>query len=231
MVVLDHPVVRHKTTLLRSVDTDMRLFRALVHEISLFVLYEATRRLPSEPMRVETPMAPYDGARVPGSALAIVPVLRAGLGMLDAAHELLPHAPVGFVGVTRDEETLRPVPTTSSCPTASRAAAFRADPMPRSAARPRTRSAVPRGRRRRHHARGADRRGPRGSRVRRSSPRRLSRRARRASEQCQPHRPGLGDAGDRMWAGRCDAAAAATAHCSRPRSRRRRGRASGRARD
>ena len=110
VIVLDHPVVRNKTTLLRSVDTDMRLFRALVHEISLFVLYEATRMLPSEPMRVQTPMAPYDGARVPGSKLAIVPVLRAGLGMLDAAHELLPHAPVGFIGVSRDEQTLRPVP-------------------------------------------------------------------------------------------------------------------------
>ena len=110
VVVLDHPVVRHKTTLLRSVDTDTRLFRALVHEISLFVLYEATRHLPTEPYTVNTPMAPYEGARVPGSGLAIVPVLRAGLGMLDAALELLPHAPVGFVGVTRDEETLRPVP-------------------------------------------------------------------------------------------------------------------------
>jgi uracil phosphoribosyltransferase len=110
VVVLDHPVVRHKTTLLRSVETDTRLFRALVHEISLFVLYEATRELPTEPYRVQTPMAPYDGTRVPGSGLAIVPVLRAGLGMLDAALELVPHAPVGFVGVTRDEETLRPVP-------------------------------------------------------------------------------------------------------------------------
>jgi uracil phosphoribosyltransferase len=110
VVVLDHPVVRHKTTLLRSVDTDTRLFRALVHEISLFVLYEATREFPTEPYRVQTPMAAYDGMRVPGSGLAIVPVLRAGLGMLDAALELLPHAPVGFVGVSRDEETLRPVP-------------------------------------------------------------------------------------------------------------------------
>ena len=78
VVVLDHPVVRHKTTLLRSVDTDMRLFRALVHEISLFVLYEATRLLPTEPYEVQTPMASYAGARVPGSRLAIVPVLRAG---------------------------------------------------------------------------------------------------------------------------------------------------------
>jgi uracil phosphoribosyltransferase len=110
VVFMDHPVVRHKTTLLRSADTDTRLFRALVHEISLFVLYEATRLLPSVPYTVETPMAPYAGTRVPGSGLAIVPVLRAGLGMLDAALELLPHAPVGFVGVSRDEETLRPVP-------------------------------------------------------------------------------------------------------------------------
>ena len=110
VVVLDHPVVRHKTTLLRSTETDVRLFRALVHEISLFVLYEATRLLPTEPYRVQTPMTSFEGARVPGSQLAIVPVLRAGLGMLDAALELLPHAPVGFVGVSRDEETLRPVP-------------------------------------------------------------------------------------------------------------------------
>jgi uracil phosphoribosyltransferase len=110
VVVLDHPVVRHKTTLLRSADTDTRLFRALVHEISLLVLYEATRLLPTERYTVQTPMAPYEGTRIPGSGLAIVPVLRAGLGMLDAALELVPHAPVGFVGVTRDEETLRPVP-------------------------------------------------------------------------------------------------------------------------
>jgi uracil phosphoribosyltransferase len=110
VVVLDHPVVRHKTTLLRSVDTDTRLFRALVHEISLLVLYEATRLLPTEPEQVQTPMAAFSGARIPGSGLAIVPVLRAGLGMLDAALELLPHAPVGFVGVSRDEQTLRPVP-------------------------------------------------------------------------------------------------------------------------
>ena len=63
-------------------------------------------------------MAPYDGARVPGSTLAIVPVLRAGLGMLDAALELLPHAPVGFVGVTATRRRCGPCPTTSSCPTA-----------------------------------------------------------------------------------------------------------------
>ena len=110
VVVLDHPVVRHKTTLLRSTETDTRLFRALVHEISLLVLYEASRLLPTEKEHVQTPMAGFDGVRIPGSALAIVPVLRAGLGMLDAALELLPHAPVGFVGVSRDEQTLRPVP-------------------------------------------------------------------------------------------------------------------------
>ena len=111
VVVLDHPVVRHKTTLLRSVDTDMRLFRALVHEISLFVLYEATRLLPTEPYA----RADADGAlrRRARAGLARSRSCRCcapGLGMLDAALELLPHAPVGFVGVTRDEETLRPVP-------------------------------------------------------------------------------------------------------------------------
>ena len=111
VVVLDHPVVRHKTTLLRSVDTDTRLFRALVHEISLFVLYEATRDAPDRVRaRARRRWRPTTARACPGSGLAIVPVLRAGLGMLDAALELLPHAPVGFVGVSRDEETLRPVP-------------------------------------------------------------------------------------------------------------------------
>ena len=109
VVVLDHPVVRHKTSLLRSAETDARLFRALVHEISLFVLYEATRLLPTEPRTCRRRWRPTT-ARASRARVAIVPVLRAGLGMLDAAQELLPHAPVGFVGVTRDEETLRPVP-------------------------------------------------------------------------------------------------------------------------
>ena len=110
VVVLDHPVVRHKTTLLRSTDTDMRLFRALVHEISLFVLYEATRLLPTEPMRVQTPMAPYDGARVPGSALAIVP------GAARRARHARRRARAAAARARRlrrrhrDEETLRPVP-------------------------------------------------------------------------------------------------------------------------
>ena len=194
VVVLDHPVVRHKTTLLRSTDTDTRLFRALVHEISLFVLYEATRLLPTEPYRVQTPMAPYDGTRIPGSGLAIVPVLRAGLGMLDAALELLPHAPVGFVGVSRDEETLRPVPYYLKLPDGlTGRSVLVLDPMlatggSASHAIGLCREAGAR----RHHARGADRRA-RGHRARargaaRGEP--LHRRARRAPERRRLHRPG-----------------------------------------
>ena len=110
LTVLDHPVVAHKIALLRAIGTDVQLFRALVHEVALLALYEATRTLPGRAIRVSTPLEETDGVNVSGATVAIVPVLRAGLGMLDAALELLPQAPVGFIGVQRDEETLRPVP-------------------------------------------------------------------------------------------------------------------------
>ena len=139
-------------------------------------------------------MGPYDGARVPGSTLAIVPVLRAGLGMLDAAHELLPHAPVGFVGVTRDEETLRPVPYYLKLPDGlTGRSVLVLDPMLATggSAVPRDRP-LPRGRRARHHAGRADR-GARGHRApARGAARRAHLRggARRAAERRRLHRPG-----------------------------------------
>ena len=110
LTVLDHPVVAHKITLLRSIETDVQLFRDLVHEVALLTLYEATGALPVRASSVMTPLERTDGTQIAGSTVAIVPVLRAGLGMLNAALELLPQAPVGFIGVQRDEETLRPVP-------------------------------------------------------------------------------------------------------------------------
>ena len=109
-VALDHPLVRDKLTQLRDRTTDVPAFRRAAHELSVLVLYEAARRLPTEPVEIETPLAPLTAERIVANRVAVVPVLRAGLGMLDAALELLPSAGVGFVGVYREEEDLRPVP-------------------------------------------------------------------------------------------------------------------------
>jgi uracil phosphoribosyltransferase len=110
VVALDHPLVRDKIAVLRDRTTDVPHFRRAAHEISLLVAYEAMRGLATEPITVETPLERTEGERVVTQTVAIVPVLRAGLGMLDAALQLLPGAPVGFIGVYREEEELRPVP-------------------------------------------------------------------------------------------------------------------------
>jgi uracil phosphoribosyltransferase len=110
VVALDHPLVRDKIAVLRDRATDVPHFRRAAHEISLLVAYEAMRGLETEPIAVETPLERTEGERVVTQRVAIVPVLRAGLGMLDAALQLLPGAPVGFIGVYREEEELRPVP-------------------------------------------------------------------------------------------------------------------------
>lgn len=109
LVVLEHPLVRHKLTLLRDRATTTRDFRALVGELGAFLCYEATRELELEPTSVQTPLAPARGWQVSGKKLGVVAVLRAGLGMLDAVLALVPVARVGFVGLYRDEETLEPV--------------------------------------------------------------------------------------------------------------------------
>jgi uracil phosphoribosyltransferase len=116
VVEVDHPLVRHKLTLLRDKTTDTRDFRQLVHELALLVCYEATRTLETEPMRVETPLEETEGVRVTPSRTTIVPVLRAGLGMLDAVLSLLPASRVGFLGVYRNEETLEAVPYYAKLP-------------------------------------------------------------------------------------------------------------------
>ena len=121
VVEVAHPLVRHKLTLLRDSSTDTRDFRRLVHELALLVCYEATRTLETEPYEVETPLERAEGFRVPPSRVTVVPVLRAGLGMLDAVLALIPAARVGFLGVYRDEETLRPSRTTPSSRSRSRA--------------------------------------------------------------------------------------------------------------
>ncbi len=116
VVEVAHPLVRHKLTLLRDKATDTRDFRRLTYELALLVCYEATRTLETEPCEVETPLERAAGVRIPPSRVTVVPVLRAGLGMLDAVLALLPASRVGFLGVYRDEETLVAVPYYAKLP-------------------------------------------------------------------------------------------------------------------
>lgn len=107
--VVDHPLVQHKLTYLRSVDTTTETFRRLVREISQMLAYEVTRDLRMETMRISTPITNCDSPVIAGKKLCIVSILRAGNGMLDGLLELLPSARVGHIGLYRDPETLEPI--------------------------------------------------------------------------------------------------------------------------
>ncbi len=102
----DHPLVDHKLTLLRDVNTPTPVFAALVDELVTLLAYEATRGLATEPVEVQTPIEVARGVRLAGPRPMVVPILRAGLGMLDGMRRLLPQAEVGFLGMVRDEESL-----------------------------------------------------------------------------------------------------------------------------
>jgi uracil phosphoribosyltransferase len=103
-----HPLVAHKLTLLRRATTDVPLFRRIVAELTYLLSYEATADLPLAPRPIETPLAPMAGARI-AVPVAIIPILRAGLGMIDGFLDLMPQAHVWHIGLYRDERTLRPV--------------------------------------------------------------------------------------------------------------------------
>lgn len=107
--IMDHPLIQHKVSRLRATDTGSKEFRELVREISQFMCFEATRELPLEDYELETPMGPAIGKRIAGKNLSIVPILRAGLGMVDGMLDLVPTAKVGHIGLYRDPETLQPV--------------------------------------------------------------------------------------------------------------------------
>ena len=107
--VLDHPLIQHKLAVLRSKDTPVKEFRELISEISGLMCYEATRNLPTEEVLVETPITTAKCRMLSGKKLAIVPVLRAGLGMVDAMVDLIPSAKIGHIGLYRDPETHKPV--------------------------------------------------------------------------------------------------------------------------
>ena len=107
--VFDHPLIMHKLSVLRSKDTPVKEFRELIGEIAMLMCYEATRDLPLEEVEVETPVAIAKCKRLAGKKVAIVPILRAGLGMVDGMVSMIPNAKVGHIGLFRDPETLEPV--------------------------------------------------------------------------------------------------------------------------
>jgi uracil phosphoribosyltransferase len=107
VLVVDHPLVRTRLTAMRDTRTDSSSFRAALHELTTMLVYEATRSIALDSYAIQTPVAPTDGHRVANPPL-LVPVLRAGLGMSDAALALLPESSMGFVGLARDEHTFAP---------------------------------------------------------------------------------------------------------------------------
>ena len=109
VTIFDHPLIQHKLSILRSVETSSKDFRALVSEIAMLMGYEATRDLPLEDVEVETPICKMTAKHISGKKLAIVPILRAGLGMVEGISTLVPSARIGHIGLYRDEETLTPV--------------------------------------------------------------------------------------------------------------------------
>ena len=107
--VLEHPLIQHKLAILRSKNTSVKEFRELISEISGLMCYEATRNLPTKEVEVQTPVAVAKCRRLAGKKLAIIPILRAGLGMVDAMVDLIPSAKIGHIGLYRDPETHQPV--------------------------------------------------------------------------------------------------------------------------
>lgn len=109
LTILDHPLIQHKLSILRDKNTGVKQFRELVGEIATLMCYEATRELPLEDVEVETPIAVTTCKQISGKKLAVVPILRAGLGMVDGIYQLVPSVKVGHIGLYRDPETLQPV--------------------------------------------------------------------------------------------------------------------------
>ena len=115
--ILDHPLLQHKLTILRDENTGVRDFREVVSEIASLMCYEATRDLPLEDVEIKTPITTAKFKTIAGKKLAIVPVLRAGLGMVDGILTLIPSAKVGHIGLYRDPDTLEPVEYYCKMPT------------------------------------------------------------------------------------------------------------------
>jgi len=109
VTVVSHPLIQHKLTMLRDKNTSSKDFRELVREIAMLMAYEVTRNLPLVEIDIETPICKTKGKVLAGPDIAIVPILRAGLGMVDGMLDLIPNAKIGHIGLYRNEETLQPV--------------------------------------------------------------------------------------------------------------------------
>jgi uracil phosphoribosyltransferase len=109
LTVLDHPLIQHKLSILRDRETSTRDFKQLVSEIAMLMAYEATQDLTTEPIEIQTPLERMTGRQVSGKKLTLVPILRAGLGMVEGIAQLIPSARVGHIGLYRDHDTLKPI--------------------------------------------------------------------------------------------------------------------------
>ena len=117
VTVFDHPLIQHKLSVMREKTTSSKEFRELVSEIAQLMCYEVTRDLPLEEVEIETPVATTKVKRIAGKKLAVVPILRAGLGMVDGMLNMIPNAKVGHIGLYRDPNTLEPVKYYCKMPT------------------------------------------------------------------------------------------------------------------
>ncbi len=109
LTIMDHPLIQHKISLIRNKRTGTRDFRTIISEIAMLECYESTRDLKIEDVEIETPIAKTTGKKLAGKKLAIIPILRAGLGMVSGLEMMIPSAKVGHIGMYRDPETLNPV--------------------------------------------------------------------------------------------------------------------------
>ena len=109
VTVVDHPMIQHKLSIMRDKDTSTKDFRELLDEIAMFMAYEVTRDLPLKDKEVETPITKMVGKEIDGLDIGIIPILRAGLGMVNGIQRLVPSAKIGHIGLYRDPETLEPV--------------------------------------------------------------------------------------------------------------------------
>ena len=130
IVIMDHPLIQHKIGLIRRIETGSRDFRALISEIAMYMCYEATRDLKLRDVEIETPICKTTVKELSGKKLAVVPILRAGLGMVDGMLAMIPAAKVGHIGLYRDPETLKPVEDYCKLPAdSSEREVFVVDPM------------------------------------------------------------------------------------------------------
>jgi len=127
--IINHPLITHKLSIMRNRKTGSKDFRELLNEIAMLMGYELTRDLPLEDVQIETPITKMTAKMVAGKKLAIVPILRAGLGMVDGLRDLIPVARVGHVGLYRDEVTHEPVPYYCKLPDMTQRLAIITDPM------------------------------------------------------------------------------------------------------